>query len=156
MWKRQRWSRWFALPPRKYGLLAEAAMCLALARLALLVLPFPRIGRYLGQLRAPGPQTDGAGSVSVAEAERRITADVRWAVDRAARLLPFRTVCLPRALAAWQMLHIRHIPSRLHFGALGKQPNRALETHAWLDANGIEVTGYPLAHEYIELGYFTR
>jgi hypothetical protein len=150
MWNRQRWNRAFALPRRKYLLLVEASVCLAAARLALLVLPFPRIAKHLGQLQAPSPQPAAAGG------EAGTVRDVSWAVNKAARLVPFRAVCLPQALAAWQMLHVRRVPSRLHFGASTTHPNKALATHAWLDAGGVEVTGYPVAHEYVELGYFTR
>jgi hypothetical protein len=150
MWKRRQWSKLAALPRRKVLLLIEAALCLAAARLALLVLPFPRIAAYLGRLRPPSPQP------SIPNQEQATARDIGWAVERAARVLPFRAVCLPRALAAWQMLHIRHVPSRLHFGASKPQPGTVLATHAWLDASGIEVTGYPEANHFVELGYFTR
>jgi hypothetical protein len=131
-------------------LLIEAAICLSVARLALLLLPFPQIATYLGELRPPSPQP------STLSPERGIARDIGWAIESASRILPFRAVCLPRALAAWQMLHSRRVPSRLHFGASKAHPNSAFATHAWLDAGGIEVTGYPEANHFVELGYFTR
>lgn len=151
MWTRRRWSKFFSLSGRRQLLLVEAAVCLGVARLALAFLPFPKIGRYLGQLRPPAPASVPAG------ADQNTAAEIGWAVTRAAKFLPFRAVCLPQALAAWQMLHMRRVPSRLHFGAAkSKEPRKPLATHAWLDADGVPVTGYPVAQEFVELGYFTR
>jgi len=151
MWTRPRWGKFFSLPLRRQRLLVEAAVCLGAARLALAFLPFPKIGKYLGQLRPPAPESVVAG------ADQAMAKEIGWAVTRAATVLPFRAVCLPQALAAWQMLHVRHVPSRLHFGAArSKEPRKPLATHAWLDASGVPVTGYPVAHEFVELGYFTR
>ena len=130
-------------------LLLEAAFWIAVARLAILLLPFPRIARYLGELRPP---TGEAGELQDGEAAAR---EVCWAIDRSARIFPFKIVCLPRALAGWQMLHHRRIAGQLHFGASRDAAN-ALRTHAWLDACGVEVTGYPEAHDCVELGYFVR
>ena len=151
MWTRPRWGKFFSLPLRRQRLLVEAAVCLGAARLALAFLPFPKIGKYLGQLRPPAPESVVAG------VDQATAKEIGWAVTRAATFLPFRAVCLPQALAAWQMLHMRRVPSRLHFGAAqAKEARKPLATHAWLDANGVPVTGYPVAHEFVELGYFTR
>ncbi len=85
-----------------------------------------------------------------------VAREISWAINRSAWLLPVRLVCLPRALAAWQMLHVRGIWSRIHCGA-SRDPERAkLITHAWVDVCGIEVTGYPEAHHCVEIGFFAR
>ena len=83
---------------------------------------------------------------------------VRHAVHAAAAHSPWEMVCLPRALAAWQMLHVRRISSRLHFGAPLQRAvgTASLETHAWLSSGGMEVTGYPVAHGCVEVGFFSR
>ena len=141
------------LPAAKLRLLLEAAFWLCAARLALVFVPFPRIGRYLGSLypsSQPDPMIDAANRMTA----RRIGQAVNAAADHA----PMEMVCLPRALAAWQMLHRRHIASRLHFGVpLQPEPGRpGLQTHAWLSSQGAEVTGYPVAYGCVELGYFAR
>ena len=85
-----------------------------------------------------------------------VACEISWAIDRSSRLLPVRLVCLPRALAAWQMLHLRGIWGRVHWGA-SRNPERAtLITHAWVDVCGIEVTGYPEAHHCVEIGFLAR
>lgn len=144
------WRRFLGLPRGRRRLLLEAMFWLAAARLALLLVPFPRIARYLGKMHSPSEETGNS------QTEPAAAGGVSWAIERAARLLPFKVVCLPRALAAWQMLHRRRIAGRLHFGASRDAPSTALRTHAWLDACGVEVTGYPEARGCVEIGFFAR
>ena len=83
----------------------------------------------------------------------QLAADVGWAVTRAARYVPFRAVCLPQAMAARLMLARRGITSTMHFGA-ARGEDRPLDAHAWLDAAGVEVTGYPVANRFAEIACF--
>jgi hypothetical protein len=41
----------------------------------------------------------------------------------------------------------------LHFGA-AKGKDKPIDAHAWLDAAGIEVTGYPVARQFAEIACF--
>ena len=141
-------------PAWKWALMLEAAFWLSIARAALVLVPFPRIGRYLGKLQKPSDQVLD-GQDETAARVRRIGGSVNAVANR----FPAGMVCLPRALAAWQMLHRRGIPSRLHFGTpLHPDPKlgRGLQTHAWLTGAGVRVTGYPVADDCVELGYFAR
>jgi hypothetical protein len=83
----------------------------------------------------------------------RLAEEVGWAVTRAALYLPFKAVCLPQAMAARVMLTRRGIASVLHFGA-AKSEGRPLDAHAWLDAAGVEVTGYPVGRGFAEIACF--
>jgi len=138
---------------RRRALLPEAVLHLAAARLALIFVPFPRLAPRLGsfvpptdarvsQMQRQGPDNQ----VQLAEA-------VSWAVTRAARYLPFRAVCLPQAMAAQMMLRRRGVPSVMHLGA-AKGTEKPLDAHAWLDAAGVEVTGYPVAEGFTEIACF--
>jgi hypothetical protein len=130
--------------------LLEAAFWLFAARCALLVLRFSWIARRLGQIQAhQAPEPSGI-------AEQNAARQVAWAIDRAASALPFRLVCLPRALAAWKMLNRRSLPWRIHFGVSRSPEEKALRTHAWVDACGVEVCGYPEAHRCAEIGCYAR
>lgn len=144
-----RWHRFRELSPARRALVAEAAFWLIAARLAIWIVPFPWMARRIGRLRAP----EDSDRVERDDDEIR---GIAWAIDRAARNLPLRLVCLPRALAAWRMLSRRAIPARVHFGASRGAGQRALATHAWVDAGGVEVTGYPEAYNCVEIGYFTQ
>lgn len=143
-------SRFHGLSWRKCSLLLEAAFWLAVARLAVGFLCFPRIARRIGRLHAP------ADHESDSSHQQKLVSEISWAIDRSARLLRVRLVCLPRALAAWQMLHVRGICSRVHCGALRDPERTTLTTHMWVDACGVEVTGYPEAHLCVEIGFFAQ
>jgi hypothetical protein len=145
----QLWRRFRALPRNRRLLLLEAAFWLAVARLAILLLPFPQIARYLGQLHSP------AENATRSLAGQAAAREISWAIGRSSSFLPFRVVCLPRALAGWQMLHRRCIAGRLHFGA-SRDACAPLRTHAWLDAYGVEVTGYPEANDCVEIAYLAK
>ncbi|MES2497951.1 MAG: lasso peptide biosynthesis B2 protein [Pseudomonadota bacterium] len=139
---------------RRRALLVEALMWLAAARLALLVFPFRRVARRLGE--ATAPHADGAAAAGVGGQQDAVLAqDIGWAVGRMAAHVPFKAVCLQQAIAARMMLRRRGIGSALHFGvAKGESPAKALEAHAWLDAAGTPVTGYPVAPRFIEIACF--
>jgi hypothetical protein len=123
-------------------LLLEAAFCIVLARLALIFIPFPRLARHLGRFVTPDEAKRRGAQALGREADARHAGEIGWAVTRAARNLPFKAVCLPQAIAARLMLDRRRIASVLHFGA-AKGSDEQLDAHAWLDAAGVEVTGYP-------------
>ena len=150
---RRRLSSFVALDPQRRGLLLAAAWWLLVARAALLVVPFPRLARVLGTFVPPSDQRVRQAQSSTALGQSRIAEDVRWAVTGAARHVPFRAVCLPQAMAARMMLARRGVGSVLHFGA-AKDVHAQLYTHAWLDAAGVEVTGYPIAKAAVEIACF--
>jgi hypothetical protein len=134
-------------------LLAEACLWLLVARAALLLVPFPRLARGWGAFVAQPDGGGRAGRTELSAQDAAKAAAIGWAVARAARRAPFKLVCLPKAMAARWMLRCRSIPSVLHFGAA--HVSQPIEAHAWLDAGGVKVAGYPLANNLIEIGRFT-
>src|ERR1700675_539132 len=140
---------------RRRVLLVEAVTWLLLARLSLIFVSFPKLARYLGTFVAP---TDARALRAKSENPRdhaHVAEEIGWAVTRAARHVPFNAVCLPQAMAARIMLRRRGVDSVLHFGArIGRDnigqdkigQDRPIDAHAWLDAAGVEVTGYPVAN----------
>ena len=143
--------RFAQIDNRRRALVIEAVICLLLSRLALIFIPFPHLARRLGTFVPPSdlrvsPAPSSQENVRTAE-------DIGWAVTRAARHVPFKAVCLPQAMTARVMLMRRGVSSVLHFGA-GKGEEKPLEAHAWLDAAGVEVTGYPVAKNLAEIGCF--
>lgn len=142
--------RFRRLPPARRRLALEAAFWLLVARSAILLLRFSWIVHRLGPLHAH----EASGSFSLAE--QGVAREVAWAIERTVAIFPFRLVCLPRALAAWKMLDRRSLPWRIHFGAFRSRERNGLCTHAWVDACGVEVTGYPEAYRCTEIGYYAR
>ena len=143
--------RFHQVGPRRRALVAEAVLCLLMARLALLFVPFPKLARRLGHFVPPEEALRRAAAAAAPDA--RSAADIGWAVTRAARYVPFRAVCLPQAMAARVMLRRRGVASVMHFGA-AKGEAKPFDAHAWLDAAGVEVTGYPLANGFAEIACF--
>jgi len=141
-----------AVGSRRRWLIAEAMIWLLIARLALVFLPFPRLARGLGDLAPPAdPRVAAAGAATTPRAAE-LAREVSWAVTRGAVHAPFRAVCLPRAMAARIMLKRRGVASAMHFGATVGA--REIDGHAWLDAAGVRVTGYPVAAALTEIACF--
>ena len=135
------------------ALLPEAVTYLLVARLALIFVPFPQLARRLGSFVSP---TDPRAAPAATEPDSevaRLAQEISWAVTRAARYVPFKAVCLPQAMAARVMLKRRGVKSVMHFGA-AKGALKPLDAHAWLDAAGVEVTGYPVAENFAEIACF--
>lgn len=114
---------------KDWALAGEAFASLAVARLTLMVVPFPTLAR---RLSAPlGESRASSGAIP-----RRIG----WAVSAVSRHSPIPFVCFPQALAARAMLRRRGIPATLHYGvAMNDSKVRA---HVWLSALGTDVVGY--------------
>ena len=145
------WRKFFRLPPTERLLAAEAFAWLLVSRLLLLAVPFPQLARRLGTMHAPS-----TGEHAALTSHPRLPVQIGRIVDKTADAFPLCLVCLPRALAASQMLARRGIRSRLHFGAARLEVGGPMTSHAWLDAGGVEVTGYPIAQHFVEVGYFVR
>jgi hypothetical protein len=152
-------GRWRAAPRRLAGLVltawprrrlvAEACMHLALAEIRLKLFPLKRQG-----LQDLVPASDSPVVRQVAEAgdaERQAALDVGWAVTRVAAYFPRSAMCLAQALVARAMLRRRGIGSILHVGVARSQAAE-FEAHAWLEAAGVEVTGYPVPPHLREIG----
>jgi len=138
---------------RRRILLAEAVTYLLAARLALIFIPFPRLAPRLGSFVPPTDPRAGEARMAAAPDQTKLAEEIGWAVTRAARYLPFKAVCLPQAMAAQVMLKRRGVKSVMHFGA-AKGTDKPLDAHAWLDAAGVEVTGYPVAENFAEIACF--
>ena len=138
---------------RRRALAVEAVACLLAARLALIFIPFPKLARRLGTFVPPSDPRAVEARTAGAQDHARIATDIGWAVTRSARYVPFKAVCLPQAMAAQFMLRRRGVASVMHFGA-ARGTEKPLDAHAWLDAAGVEVTGYPVTKNFAEIACF--
>lgn len=138
---------------RRRWLIAEAATWLLAARLALVFAPFPMIARRLGAFVPPADPRVAARAAPTTPEQAQIARDISWAVTRGAAHVPFKAVCLPQAMAARIMLRRRGVASAMHFGA-ARGAEKPLDAHAWLDAAGVKVTGYPVGPQFAEIACF--
>jgi hypothetical protein len=105
---------------------------LALARLAVLALPFRTVVRLLDRrVRRPRP----------APSPERISRIV-WALNAVSRRAPWRCECLERAAAGAMMLRIRRYPASVFVGVAPE--GGALKAHAWLRCGDLPVVGEEL------------
>jgi hypothetical protein len=133
-------------------LLAEAVYWLGAARVALIAIPFRDLAARFGGVCTP-EQAKALAPRKYSESDHAIAREVGWAVTRAARYVPFRAVCLPQAIAAQAMLRRRGVASVMHFG-VATHKNAPMDAHAWLDVGEIEVTGFPVRDDFVELVRF--
>ena len=110
--------------PADYGRFIEAAIALSIATLFIAALPFRTV---VGTASWGGERRRGAESPANAGA-------IVQAVDRAARRLPWRLVCIHKGLAVHWMLRRRGLPSRLHYGIAGGDNH--LTAHVWVSLGG--------------------
>ena len=138
---------------RRRALVVEAVACLLLARLGLIFVPFPKLARRLGDFVPPSDPRVLAARACGSQQDAARAQEIGWAVTRSARYVPFKAVCLPQAMAARVMLKRRGVASVMHFGA-ARGEDKPLDAHAWLDAAGVDVTGYPVADKFAEIACF--
>ncbi len=136
-----------SLPGRDRRLLVEAAACLVVARLAVLVVPFRWIAPRLGETMGDSPAEDPADP----ELLRRIG----WAVATVSGNLPWKSRCLAEAIAGKAMLRRRGLPSTLYLG-LAKDSQAALEAHAWLRCGSRILTGGGAREGYSVIASFAE
>lgn len=133
-------------------LAAEAAVRLLVARASLQILSFEKAVQGLGSFSPSGSDQE-LDAWRPADVDTALA--VGWAVRAAARRMPFEANCLPQAMAAQAMLRRRGVAALLYLGAA---PDGAggMGAHAWLDAAGVGVTGYPVSPQLRKLGCFVR
>jgi len=131
------YSKLLQLPPPARRLLFEAALALAVARLALWCLPF----RVWSARPAPVPRTPATPQPDLAT--------LAWAIAAASRVVPCAT-CLVRALAARRLFARHGYPVTLCIG-VARSPESGFAAHAWLDYAGDSIVGAVSSPRYTRI-----
>ena len=116
------------LAPGDRARAVRALLWLAAADAAVRFLPYSRLTRTAA--RIPASRSPRAAMTPI---------ECREALRRAARLWPFAR-CLPQAFAAYGLLRRAGLTPILTLGA-GFDPAHRFAAHAWLDCQGVTVTG---------------
>src|SRR3954471_6683297 len=117
-------------------LLVEAILWLAIARAAVLLVPFRWIERALRLV--PGPVPVANDQLAAEEGAVR----VGWAGGASAANAPWESTCLVQALAGTAMLRRRGIAGALALGvARSAWETRGFMAHAWLSCGRSVITG---------------
>jgi hypothetical protein len=127
-------------PAARRGLLLEALLGLALARLALQILPFRRLKPFFTR-PVRGAPVDG----SRREGLRK---EVSWVIEKTAKFLPGKTVCFPRGIVAQAMLRRRGVGTTLYYGvSANASRGDGSRAHVWVQDGPLGVVGFPTTEE---------
>lgn len=144
------WRTFGNLTWARRRLLAEAVLCLGVARLAVVAIPFRRLSRRLGS-HGKESSTDVHAAPTL-----RIVADVAWSLEAASRRLPWRCACIEQGLAAKMMLRRRRISSTLYLGvARAAEGDCRATAHAWLRSGPFVITGAAARDRYTVVSTFS-
>jgi hypothetical protein len=141
-------AHWARLKKVGFGnglLLAEAAVAVTLASLAVAFVPFAALARRLSSAQAPAAPPPGE--------ELLLLRNGRWAVEAAARRLPWRTVCFQKGLAFHAMMRRRRIGTFLHYGVT-QSDEQGLQAHVWVSHGGVNYVGGEVASEFVCLATY--
>lgn len=132
------WARLRRVGFRDGLLLAEAVLAVSLASFAVAFFPFATLSRKLSSMNAPEAAVRG---------QDLLLRKGRWAVEAAARRLPWRTVCFQKGLAFHAMMRRRGIGTLLHYG-VAQSNEEGLRAHVWVSHGGVNFVGGDVAHEF--------
>jgi hypothetical protein len=133
-------ARLHRLSPEQGRLLARASVILSAASAVVALLPFRRAIRF--------------GCVRPRPGNRMSVADCVWAVEAAARRLPWRTMCIEQGLAAQRLLRASGTDAVLHYGARHDSRTCKLEAHVWVSVGGKVILGGGEAAEFAEIAVY--
>jgi len=122
-------------------LFAESCVYLAIARIAVAVLPFAYIAQWMSKPRAPKQSTTGVDRIAVA-------------IERASRRAPWRTVCIHQGISAQRMLRRRGYDSAFVYGLA--IPDSKLKAHVWVTVDGRAVTGGHASDGFVAVATFPQ
>ena len=95
------------------------------------------------------------GSVPLGQRDAAVSAqDCVWAVEAAARRVPWRTVCFQQGLSVQHMLRRRGFDARLHYGARTSDVPARLEAHVWVAVDGLAVMGGNQSADFAEVASY--
>ena len=81
-------------------------------------------------------------------------ADCLWAVEAAARRLPWRTMCIEKGIVVQRMLRAAGIDAVLHYGARHHPDSHKLEAHVWVMVADCAVIGGVEAKDFAEIASY--
>jgi hypothetical protein len=133
-------SRFLDLDAGRRRLIVEAVLTLTATSLAVTFLPFRNAIRF--------------GSVELGKVGASAR-DVAWAVEAAARRLPWRIVCLQKGLAAQRMVRRNGHEAHLHYGLRKAEAEGELQAHVWVTVDGQPFIGGAEARDFAPVAVYS-
>jgi hypothetical protein len=133
-------TRFYQLPRRRREVLLRAVVVLTAASAAVAVLPFRTAIRF--------------GLVPLGRRGTLTIDECVWAVEAAARRLPWRAVCIEQGLGAQRMLRAAGVDAVLHYGARHSEESGKLQAHVWVSVDGKTIIGGEEAAGFAEIATY--
>ncbi|MDR3598906.1 MAG: lasso peptide biosynthesis B2 protein [Desulfosporosinus sp.] len=125
----------------------EASICLFLAKLLVVSLPFKKLAPKLG--------IHGKESIdNLSDEDYRTVKQLSKAITAVSRNVPWSSKCLDCAFAAKLMLRRRKISNTLYLG-VAKDEQGKMIAHAWVRTGEFYITGGEGSKKYAETGKFS-
>lgn len=138
-------SRFRSFPGKVKLSLIEAALLLAVSRMAVGWLPFSWYRKLLNQRKRAPERVKAADQATL----------VNWSIAAAGRHLPWNSSCLVQATAARWMLSRRGLSSTLFLGTR-KGETGTPDFHAWLTCEDQVICGHHEREQYTILHSFGK
>ena len=129
----KRLLKFWSLPRREKQLFFEAAITLLLSNLSVRTIAFRHIESFLRARWNDGAVAHGYDRGDDIKL-------VNISLSRAANILPWKSLCLSRSIAAFIMLRRRGIPAVLYAGVKFLEDS-SLSAHAWVRTGGAAIEG---------------
>ncbi|WP_276134900.1 lasso peptide biosynthesis B2 protein [Polluticoccus soli] len=142
-------SKYRRLSLQEKVLLTEVVLILLIAKLLILFVPFKKLAPYFGALNS-----EGLGHIT--ETDATTVAMVRKMIVVGATKVPWKSVCLDRALTAMIMLNRRRIPNTLCLGVRFNVGKSKLDAHAWIRCNNEIFIGGARSKYYNVVAFFSK
>lgn len=129
-------------------IILEAWCLLAFARILLLLLPFRKLAPLLGKKSSPEKEQPYHSS------HHTRLSHISSAILSAAAYSPWRTQCFEQALAARLMLRFRGLATTVFFGVSKSKKKGNFNAHAWLQCDGLTITGGKQVEQFTVIACF--
>ena len=133
-------TRLYQLPRHRREVLLRALLTLTGASAAVAFLPFRMAIRF--------------GLVAKRRHGTLAPDECVWAVEAAARRLPWRAVCIEQGLAAQRMLRSAGVDAVLHYGARHCEESGKLQAHVWVSVGDETIIGGEEAADFAEIATY--
>ena len=114
-------------------LIFEAFILTGIARAFILMIPFKKLKKYIGEYKKESP-------FEIENEEYIIISRVKWAVNLISRYTPWKSKCFVQALTVQRMLKKRNIVCTIYFG-IYKEKDKKVKAHAWTRSGHVFITG---------------
>jgi hypothetical protein len=121
----RRLAKFWSLSRREKSFLCEASILLLLSNSCVRAIAFRHIDRFLRARWNDGPQS------AMREHEIKL---VQRSILRAAKVLPWKSLCLSQSIAEFIMLRRRGIPAVM-FAGVRVSADSSLHAHAWVETS---------------------